>query len=294
MVQPGLKATWCSADVGSVRFSFVLVCAAVSAGCGGVLSSGDAQPRPAASAPESPPGIRGLRVRVAEKVAIVVDGSADARLDEHLKAALQSELGRWGLTVIHATDKAVDLTVRIETRVTGAVGFLRGHIGLTAEKNGVTMALASTEVELHSDGEFPAVMIEKAVTKLLHSPALAEYAERTAPRHEVKREKPPAAHPPAKIVLSAESQAKSHFNRGTSFYNIGRFADALAEYEAAYLAVQDPPFLFDIAQCHRKMGNSKEALASYRTYLRVAPNAPNRAEVQKRISELEREARVAQ
>jgi tetratricopeptide (TPR) repeat protein len=259
-----------------------------------VLASGDAHPTTAASAPELPPGIRDLRVLVAQEVAIVVDGSADPRLDEHLKAELQSELRRRGLTVVHATDKAVDLTLHIETRVTGAVGFLRGHVGLTAERNAMTVALGATEVEIHGDGEFPAIMIEKAATKLLNSPALAEYAERTAPQHEVKRAKTPAARPPAKIVLSAESQAKSHFNRGTSFYNIGRFPDALAEYEAAYLAVQDPPFLFDIAQCHRKIGNSKEALESYRTYLRVAPNAPNRAEVQKHISELEREARVAQ
>jgi hypothetical protein len=38
------------------------------------------------------------------------------------------------------------------------------------------------------------------------------------------------------------------------------------------------------------MGKNKEALDSYRTYLRVAPEAPNRAEVQKRISELEHQA----
>ena len=73
-------------------------------------------------------------------------------------------------------------------------------------------------------------------------------------------------------------------------YNLGRFSEALSEYEAAYLAVQDPPFLFNIAQCHRKMGKNKEALESYRSYLRVAPDAPNRAEVQRRISELERQA----
>ena len=269
----------------------MIVSVAVLAGCGGVFSSGDAHPTLAASAPETPLGIRGLRVRVAEEVAIVVDGSADPRLDEHLKAALQAELGRWGLTVVHSTDKAVDLTLRIETRVTGAVSFLRGHVGLTAEKNGVTVASTSTEVELHRNGEFPAIMVEKAVTTLLHSPALAEFSERKAPHREVEREK--VARPPARAALSTESQAKSHYNRGTSFYNLGRFSDALAEYQTAYLTVQDPPFLFNVAQCHRKMGNTKEALDSYRSYLRVAPNAPNRAEVQKHIAELEREVRVA-
>ena len=41
------------------------------------------------------------------------------------------------------------------------------------------------------------------------------------------------------------------------------------------------------------MGNGKEALESYRSYLRVAPAAPNRAEVQKHISDLERQVHAA-
>ena len=287
----GLKVDWDSADIRSMRLSFVIVFTAMSAGCGGVFSSTEAHPTPAASAPDMPLGIRNLRVRVAEEVAIVVDGSADPGLDQRLKDVLQAELGRWGLTVVHTSDEAVDLTLRIETRVTGAVSFLRGHVGLTAEKNGTTVASTSTEVEIHRNGEFPAIMIEKAVAMLLHSPALAEYSERKAPHREVEREK--VARPPARVALGTEDQAKSHYNRGTSFYNLGRFSDALAEYQTAYLIVQDPPFLFNVAQCHRKMGNRKEALDSYRSYLRVAPNAPNRAEVQKHISELEREVRVA-
>jgi tetratricopeptide (TPR) repeat protein len=94
----------------------------------------------------------------------------------------------------------------------------------------------------------------------------------------------------AKATRNPTAEAKAHASRGTNLYNLGRFSEALAEYEAAYLAIQDPPFLFNIAQCHRKMGKNKEALDSYRTYLRVAPEAPNRAEVQKRISELEHQA----
>lgn len=41
------------------------------------------------------------------------------------------------------------------------------------------------------------------------------------------------------------------------------------------------------------LGKNKEALESYRSYLRVAPDAPNRTEVQRRISELERQAHAA-
>jgi tetratricopeptide (TPR) repeat protein len=239
--------------------------------------------------------MRGLRVRVAEEVAIVVDGKADPGLPDQLKTALQAELGRLGLTVVRSNDKTSDLTLRIETRVTGAVNYLRGRVGLTAEKGGVAVATASTDVELHSDGEFSTTMTRKAAVALLRSQALAEFAERKVPGREIVREKPQVIPivQPLTAPRSASSEAKTHSNRGTSLYNLGRFSDALSEYEAAYLAVQDPPFLFNIAQCHRKMGNNKEALDSYRSYLRVAPAAPNRAEVQKRISELERQVHAA-
>jgi len=35
------------------------------------------------------------------------------------------------------------------------------------------------------------------------------------------------------------------------------------------------------------MGHDKEAIGFYKSYLRTAPNSPNRVDVQKRIRELE-------
>ena len=271
------------------------VCLVLWVGCGPVLSSSDSTPGAGTAASDLPPGIRGLRVRVAEEVAIVVEGNADPGLSDRLRSALQAELGRLGLTVVPASDKSFDIMLRIDTRVAGAINYLRGRVGLTAEKGGVAVALAATEVELHSNNEFPAIMTQKAVATLLRATALAELAGKKAPSREVFRDKPqPApAHPPARAPRNAAADAKAHSTRGTSMYNLGRFSEALAEYEAAYLTVQDPPFLFNIAQCHRKMGKNKEALESYRSYLRVSPDAPNRAEVQKHISELERQANAS-
>jgi tetratricopeptide (TPR) repeat protein len=285
-----------------VRLLLLPVCMALGAGCGSVLSSDSGTATPATSAAELPANMRGLRVRVADEVAIVVEGSADPRLADQLKAALQAELGRLGLTVVRANDKSFDLSLRIETRVTGAVSYLRGRVGLTAEKGGVAVAQGSSVVELHRNGDFPAIMTQKAVAELLNAPALAAFAERRAPSRELPRDRPttlataPVATPAMAVrnpTRNPTIEAKAHAQRGTSLYNLGRFAEALAEYEAAYLAVQDPPFLFNIAQCHRKLGKNKEALDAYRTYLRVAPEAPNRSEVQKRIAELEHQVHAA-
>jgi Tetratricopeptide repeat len=48
-----------------------------------------------------------------------------------------------------------------------------------------------------------------------------------------------------------------------------------------------PAFLFNIAQCHRQLGNKQEAIKFYRSYLRKVPDAPNAEEVRKLIASLE-------
>jgi tetratricopeptide (TPR) repeat protein len=261
------------------------------AGCGTTLSSGETSPPPAKAVSDLPPGIRNLHVRIAEEVAIVVEGSVDPGFSEQLKTALYSELGRLGLAAVQGGDKGTDLILHIETRVTGAVNFMRGHVRLTAEKGGQTVALGATAVELHRSSEFSTLMTQKALSALLKSPALTDLARSGRPGPNVKP-RVAAEAAPARATRNVAAEAKARSSRGTNFYNVGRFKEALADYEAAYLAVQDPPFLFNIAQCHRKLGHNKEALDAYRSYLRVAPAAPNRAEVQKHISELERHANV--
>src|SRR5207249_3089023 len=84
---------------------------------------------------------------------------------------------------------------------------------------------------------------------------------------------------PAHAESKAEA-ARSHFEKGTVFYNLNRFPDALVEFEAGYLAKSDPVFLFNIAQCHRQAGNHAQALSFYKNYLRAAKGASNRPEVE--------------
>ena len=80
-----------------------------------------------------------------------------------------------------------------------------------------------------------------------------------------------------------------HYQKGLTHYDIKEYSEALAEFKNAYREVQDPAFLFNIAQCYRKLGQDVEALDYYRNYARRFPTAPNRAEVDRRIQEIERE-----
>jgi tetratricopeptide (TPR) repeat protein len=88
---------------------------------------------------------------------------------------------------------------------------------------------------------------------------------------------------------AATRTAKRHFDRGEKFYAVTRFREALAEYQRAFDAKPIPDFLFNIGQCYRNLGEYDPAIFSFRKYLTLAPGAPNRAQVEQLIDNLETE-----
>jgi tetratricopeptide (TPR) repeat protein len=81
--------------------------------------------------------------------------------------------------------------------------------------------------------------------------------------------------------------AKPFYERGIVEYNLGHFAEAIVQFEKAYEQDRAPILLFNIAQAHRQSGNPERALFFYRRYLEGDPNATNRADVEKRMAELD-------
>jgi tetratricopeptide (TPR) repeat protein len=81
--------------------------------------------------------------------------------------------------------------------------------------------------------------------------------------------------------------AREHYQKGTSYYDLGKYDDAIKEFEAAYEIKNDPALLYNLAQSNRLAGNSEQALHFYRTYLRYVPKATNRAEIESRIAQLD-------
>jgi tetratricopeptide (TPR) repeat protein len=59
-------------------------------------------------------------------------------------------------------------------------------------------------------------------------------------------------------------EAREHYEQAVAHYNLDEFAPALAEFREAYRLKPDPSFLFNIAQCHRKLGETDAALDFYR------------------------------
>ena len=89
-------------------------------------------------------------------------------------------------------------------------------------------------------------------------------------------------------------RAKALFATGNKHYELGEYALALEVYKKAYRVKALPAFQFNIAQCHRKLGQHKEAIAMYQAYLVGVPRAENRALVESLITESKNQIAAAE
>jgi tetratricopeptide (TPR) repeat protein len=89
------------------------------------------------------------------------------------------------------------------------------------------------------------------------------------------------------IAHADASRAREHYQRGTTLFDLTKYREAAAEYEAAYQEKPDAALLFNIAQAYRLAGDNEKAIRFYKTYLHRIPTSENRSEVQSRIDELQ-------
>jgi tetratricopeptide (TPR) repeat protein len=86
---------------------------------------------------------------------------------------------------------------------------------------------------------------------------------------------------------AATRSSKKHYERGEKLFALGKFDDALAEYQQAFDAKPLPDFLYNIGQCYRNLDDLDQAIFSFKKYLKLAPDAPDRDKVEKLIADLE-------
>jgi tetratricopeptide (TPR) repeat protein len=85
------------------------------------------------------------------------------------------------------------------------------------------------------------------------------------------------------------ADARAHYEKATGAYALGRYADAAAEFEAAFTLKPDPAILYNAAQAYRLAGKKERALELYRSYRRVyGRRAEHAPDVDKHIAELEK------
>jgi hypothetical protein len=98
------------------------------------------------------------------------------------------------------------------------------------------------------------------------------------------------------VALADPAKATAYFERGTRLYQVGDYGQAIEQFKAGHIEEPDASFVFNIAQCHRQLGHTNEALIAYRRFLTMDPETSLRADVERKIAALEeqlkREARV--
>ena len=77
------------------------------------------------------------------------------------------------------------------------------------------------------------------------------------------------------MAATDPAQGRAAFDEGRRLIQAGDYRAALAQFKKGFLTTEDASFLLNIAQCHRLLGESAEALMMYRLYLKSAQAGVN-------------------
>jgi len=120
---------------------------------------------------------------------------------------------------------------------------------------------------------------------LLAASALAQQPPAPSPAPSGAARATPAV-PPAEPTPEQREAAREAYTRGQALFTENKFAEAKAAFEQAHAAVPNPVVLLSLAECDMRLGNLEAAHEALDRYQRERPDAPDRAEVQRKIDDL--------
>jgi tetratricopeptide repeat protein len=94
----------------------------------------------------------------------------------------------------------------------------------------------------------------------------------------------------AAVALTPQQKQEIHlhYERATRAYDLGKYPEAIDEYQKAYEIDGDPVMLYNIAQAYRLNDQPQDAVHFYRRYLQRSPDARNRDDVERKITALDK------
>ena len=95
----------------------------------------------------------------------------------------------------------------------------------------------------------------------------------------------------APVLADNVSDAQAKFKAGATAYREARYKDAIDLFLQANRLDPHPELVFNVGQAYEKSGDVANGLRAYRDYLRLAPNADDRATVLASIKNLEQRLR---
>jgi hypothetical protein len=87
---------------------------------------------------------------------------------------------------------------------------------------------------------------------------------------------------------SSVREAQEHLSRALEHFRARRYVDAIHEFELANRAAPSADIWYNIARSHELLSHYDDAVEYYRRYLRDKVDPPDRADVERRIAELQR------
>src|SRR4051794_8516957 len=91
---------------------------------------------------------------------------------------------------------------------------------------------------------------------------------------------------PARADDERVPEAQKRYEAGMASYHLEEYDKAIEEWQAGYRLKPAPQFLYNIAQAYRLSKRPEKALGFYQKYLKLAPKASNRVEVERHIEAL--------
>lgn len=92
----------------------------------------------------------------------------------------------------------------------------------------------------------------------------------------------------AASTADSQSLARQRYSKGKSFYEEGKFEEALIEFQAAYDSKPHPTVLKSIAECQVQTGDISGAVATLEKYV-ASEGITDKAAVEARIAEIQEE-----
>lgn len=83
--------------------------------------------------------------------------------------------------------------------------------------------------------------------------------------------------------------AGRRYGQAVAAFEARDYATALAGFQETYVATRRPEVLINVAVCFQRLGRLGEALTTYRNYLSLAADSPNRAAIEGAVVQLERD-----
>ncbi|MET0284414.1 MAG: PEGA domain-containing protein [Polyangiales bacterium] len=91
----------------------------------------------------------------------------------------------------------------------------------------------------------------------------------------------------AQATAADKARARELYTQGQQLFRQGDFTTAQRAFEDAYRAVPNPVVLLSIAECQVRNEDFAAAVTSLKLYLSEKPNAPDRAQVESQVANLE-------